>query len=142
MKRVSLFTAALAVLLGSVAAQAEKWVDYQPLSKTEIPALEVLKKHRIIDDYFVMVKVNSGDYARGNVMLGRHYTSFAAMSPEVQESPAIIAEVKQIMSQRASDKALETYDKYRLFDTDEVWVPVDFNAPRKAGTPKVDHAKR
>lgn len=166
MKRISLLTAvALAVLLGPVAARADKWVDHQPgkgvwqiqvvkvdpnkiddyitgLTKSEIPALEILKKHGIIDDYFVMVKVNSGDYAHGNVMLGRHYTSFAAMSPSVQEAPAIIAEVKRVVSHQAADSASSGYDKYRSFDTDEVWMPIEFKAVRKDASAKAHEPKR
>lgn len=164
MKHIGLLVAVLAMCMASFGARAEKWVDYKPgkgvwqvqvvkidpnridayitsLTKGEIPALEVLKKHGIIDDYFVMVKVNSGDYARGNVLLGRRYTSLAAMSPEVQEAPAILAEMKAAVSKQDTEKTLTGLDKYRVFDTDDLWMPVEFNAPATqrpddAGKPK------
>ena len=50
------------------------------LKRGLVPSMESAKKHGVIDDYFVMVNPNNADDS-GNVLIGQHFVSFAAMNP-------------------------------------------------------------
>lgn len=140
---------ACALLAGWIgSASAKEWVDYSPgkgvwevtmvkvdpnkiddylvgLKKSWVPGAEIAKKHGVIDDYFVMTKVNASD-GQGNVLLGQHYTSFAVMDPNKERDQAMDKEGEAIMSDAQAKAMVEGYDKYRTFVGDDLWTPVDF----------------
>ncbi len=130
------------------AALADPYVDYTPvkgawevttikvdpnhiddylvgLKKGFIPFLETLKKHGVIDQYLILQKLNSG--AGGNVQIVEHYPSLAAMDPDRERDMAIQKEALAQVSKSASDKLTEGFDKYRTFESDEIWTEVNFN---------------
>ena len=50
-----------------------------------VPMEEIEKKHGIIDDYKVLVKINSAESS--NVLLLEHYPTLAAMDPDLRARP-------------------------------------------------------
>lgn len=144
-----LFAAGLAV--GAVAASAawsEPYVDYTPvkgawevttikvdpnhiddylsgLRKGWVPIMETLKKHGVIDQYLILQKLNSG--AGSNVQLIQHFTSLGVMDPDKARDQAIEKEIDAQMSKDVSAKMIQGFDKYRTFESDEVWTEVDMS---------------
>jgi hypothetical protein len=141
-----IFAAALAAgALGVTAAAADPYVDYTPvkgvwevqaikvdpnhiddyligLKRGFIPLLETLKRHGVIDQYLILQKLNSG--AGANVEIVQHFPSAAMMDPDQTRDMAIDKEVKAIISKEQSDKLVQGFDKYRTFDSDELWTEV------------------
>lgn len=129
-------------------ASAKQWVDYSPgkgvwevttvkvdpnkiddylvgLKKSWVPEAELSKKHGVIDDYFVMVKLNASD-GQGNVLLGQHFTNFAVLDPNKERDQTMDKEGQVIMSDAQAKKMVEGYDKYRTFVGDDYWTSVEF----------------
>ncbi|MGA7673892.1 MAG: hypothetical protein WCA78_02465 [Rhizomicrobium sp.] len=148
MKSFAVLGACALLLAGAGAASAEQWVDYAPqkgvwavttvkvdpnkvddylvgLKANWVPGEEIAKKHGVIDDYFVMIKVNAAD-GQGNVLLGEHYTSFAQFDPDKKRDQAMEKEGEAAVSKDKSEAAVAGFDKYRSFVGDDLWVPVDF----------------
>ena len=148
MKSFVVLGAAALFLAGAGAASAEQWVDYAPqkgvwsvttvkvdpnkiddylvgLKANWVPGEALAKKHGVIDDYFVMVKVNPAD-GHGNVLLGEHYTSFAQFDPDKKRDQAMKREMEAMVSKDKSDAAVAGFGKYRSFVGDDMWVQMDF----------------
>ena len=139
-----LLATGMAVLAAS-AAWADPYVDYTPLKgawevttikvdpnhiddylvglkKNWIPLEETLKKHGVIDQYMILQKLNSG--AGANVQLIQHYPTLSQMDPDQARDQAIQKELEAQVSKDASNKVIQGFDKYRSFESDEVWTEV------------------
>ena len=144
----AILSAGAFALAMTLPAAADPWVDWSPktgvisvtavhvdpnhiddylkgLKSVWVPGEELAKKHGVIDQYFVMVKVNAAD-GNANVILGQHYTSFAQMDPDKKRDMAMQKEGEAIMSQDAQKAAVAGFDKYRSFVGEDLWVPMDF----------------
>lgn len=131
--------------LAASAVWAEQYVDYTPvkgiwevttvrvdpnhiddyltgLRKGWAPAMEILKKHGVIDQYLLLQKVNSG--AGSNIEFVVHYPSAGVMDPDKARDQAIQKETEAQMSKAASAKMTGGFDKYRTFESDEMWAEV------------------
>jgi hypothetical protein len=95
------------------------------LKKSWVPGEEMAKKHGVIDNYFVMVNANGADPA-GNVLLGEHFVSFAAMDPDKPRDMQMQKEALAQMSKEAGRKLTEGFDKYRTFVNETMWTGVEF----------------
>jgi hypothetical protein len=145
---VACAAAALTLGLGRVAA-AEEWKDYTPvkgvwmktmvhvdafrmddylvaLKKTWVPEMENLKKHGLIDRYFVQVAVNQQGPGP-NVTLGEHYVSMAAFDPDRARDVAINREEEAMLPKAQSDALMAERGKYRTFMGQEMWEDVDLS---------------
>jgi hypothetical protein len=85
---------------------------------------EIAKAHGVIDQYMVLVKLNSG--AGANVQLIVHYPSLANLEPDKARDQAIEREAQAKVSKETVEKAVAEYDKYRTFVSDEIWTGVEF----------------
>jgi hypothetical protein len=143
------FAASLAIgVCAAFAVSAEPYVDYTPLKggwevitvkvdpnhvddyltglkKGWVPLEETLKKHGVIDQYMILQKLNSG--AGVNVELIQHYPSLAVLDPDQARDQAIQKEVLARMSKSDTDKMISGFEKYRSFDSDEMWTQVDMS---------------
>ena len=95
------------------------------LKKSWGPGEEMSKKHGVIDNYFVMVNANAADPA-GNILLGEHYVSFAAMDPDKTRDMAMQKEALAQMSKEEGRKLTNGFDKYRAFMGETMWTSVSF----------------
>jgi len=95
------------------------------LKKALIPGMETAKKHGVIDNYFVMVNPNSADDS-GNVLIGQHYVSFAAMDPDKTRDTQMQKEALAQMSKEAGQKLTNGFDKYRSFVNETMWTGINF----------------
>jgi hypothetical protein len=142
-------SAAAATFVASASAYGEPYKDYTPakgvwqvttikvdpnhiddylvgLKRAWIPAEELAKKHGLIDNYFVMVNANSADPA-GDVLLGEHYVSFAAMDPDQARDMEMLKETLAQMSKEEGVKLTNGFDKYRTFMSETMWTGVNFD---------------
>jgi hypothetical protein len=94
------------------------------LAKSWVPDQEAAKKRGYISDYFVSVKANPG--AGDNVILGTVYPSMASLDPDKARFEAQRADALSRMSKEEGEKMVAGYDKYRSFESDEIWRPVEF----------------
>lgn len=138
-----------AMVVGSVAASAEPYVDYTPqkgywsintievdpnhvddylsgLRRSQIPALEVMKQRGLIDDYRFMVR--SG-YVKGspNVMIMTHVPSSALRDPDQARDQAVDKEIYSRFSKEQGKAAVAGYEKYRTFVDQGDWGTVVLN---------------
>lgn len=95
------------------------------LKRALIPEMESAKKHGVIDDYFVMVNPNSADDS-GNVLIGQHYVSFAAMDPDKARDMDMQKESLARMSKEEGAKLTGGFDKYRTFLNTQMWTGINF----------------
>jgi len=95
------------------------------LKRGLVPSMESAKKHGVIDDYFVMVNPNNADDS-GNVLIGQHFVSFAAMDPDKTRDVAIQNEALAQMSKEEGNKLTNGFDKYRTFLNTQMWTRIDF----------------
>jgi hypothetical protein len=145
----TLFAAALAAgALAASAVWADPYVDYTPvkgawevqtikvdpnhvddyligLKKGWVPIMETLKRHGVIDQYLILTKLNSG--AGGNVQLIQHFTSLGMMDPDKERDMAVQKEIEAQMSKDASAKMTSGFDKYRTFESDDIWTEVNMS---------------
>lgn len=147
MKKLITLAAAAAGLSMAGAAFAEPYVDWTPqkgawevttikvdpshiddyltgLKKGWAPGQEIAKAHGVIDQYMILVKLNSG--AGANVQLIVHYPSLSMLEPDKARDQAIEKETEAKVSRDTSDKAIAGYDKYRTFVSDEIWTEAQF----------------
>ena len=96
------------------------------LKRGLVPTMESAKKHGVIDDYFVMVNPNDADDS-GNVLIGQHFVSFAAMDPDKARDTAMLNEALAAMSKEEGNKLTGGFDKYRTFVSDEMWTEVQYS---------------
>lgn len=95
------------------------------LKKGLVPSMESAKKHGVIDQWFVMVNPNDADDS-GNVIIGQHYVSFAAMDPDKARDVAMQNEALAQMSKSETDKMTNGFDKYRTFLNTQMWQTMNF----------------
>jgi hypothetical protein len=96
------------------------------LKKADVPGMEMLKKQGLIDNYFVAE--NPEQAARGgNIMIGIHWVSFAAMDPDRAKYEAMEAEAKAQMSDAQSKALTNGFDKYRKFVDEQMWTIVKYD---------------
>jgi hypothetical protein len=95
------------------------------LKKGLIPGMENAKKHGVIDNYFVMVNPNSGDNS-GNILIGQHYVSFAAMDPDKNRDTQMQKEALAQMSKEEGLRLTNGFDKYRTFVNETMWTGITF----------------
>ena len=148
MMKTVLVASVIAAAVSVSAAYADPYVDYTPvkgawqvttikvdpnhiddyligLKKGFIPVLETMKKHGVIDRYLILQKLNSG--AGGNIEIVQHFPSLAAMDPDKERDMAIQKEVQAQISKATSDKMVQGFDKYRTFESDEIWTEVNLS---------------
>jgi hypothetical protein len=136
---------ALAVV---TAASAEPWVDWSPMKgvynvtavkvdpnhiddylvgikKVWVPGEEYAKKQGLIDNYEVLVNVNSAG-AAANVLLIEHLTSFAAMDPNKKRDQEMMKAMYAQMPKDQQNSMVSGFDKYRTFVGQEMWQAVEF----------------
>ena len=94
------------------------------LKRGLVPSFEIAKKHGVIDQYFVMVSPNYDE--AGNVIIGQHFVSFAAMDPDKTRDMTIQKEALAQMSKEAGNKLTGGFDKYRTFLNTQMWTGIDF----------------
>lgn len=136
------------LLLSAAAASAEMYKDYTPdpgiwsetvvevdpnhvddylvgLKASQIPAMEIMKKHGLIDNYIFMVKdgYNAG---APNVIIATHYVNAAAMEPDQGRDQAIEKEIYATFSKEKGDAAVAGYEKYRKFTEINNWRTITF----------------
>ncbi len=134
-------------VIGIGVAAAEPFVDYTPqkgaweiqtrtISPTHVddylnllrsywvPMEEIEKKHGIIDDYKVLVKIAGAEGS--NVLLLEHYPTLSAMDPDKARDQAVQKESEAFMSKDKSDKLLAGIDNYRGFASDVIYRAVEF----------------
>jgi hypothetical protein len=139
---------AFTVLFSAGAASAEVYKDYVPgkgiwietfievdpnhiddyltgLKASDIPGLEILKKHGLIDDYKFM---ESDSYAAGqpNVVIAVHYVSASALEPDAARDQMIEKETYAAVSKTQGDAAIAGYEKYRKFSQISAWHSIEF----------------
>jgi hypothetical protein len=95
------------------------------LKKPLILGMEMQKKHGVIDQYFVMVNPNSADDS-GNVLIGAHCVSFAAMDPDKSRDTELQKEALAQMSKEEGNKLTNGFDKYRTFINETMWTGITF----------------
>ena len=95
------------------------------LKRALVPSMESAKRHGVIDDYFVMVNANDADDS-GNVLIGQHYVSFAAMDPDRTRDMQMQKEALALMSKEEGNKLTNGFDKYRTFLNTQMWTRIDF----------------
>ena len=95
------------------------------LKRALVPDMEMAKKHGVIDQYFVMVNPNSADDS-GNVIIGQHYVSFAAMDPDRARDMAMQSEALARVNKEEGAKLTNGFDKYRTFMNTQMWTNIDF----------------
>ena len=146
--RISLSVVA-AALFATSSAYADPYTDYTPekgvwqvttvkvdsnhiddylvgLKKSWVPGEEMAKKHGVIDNYFVMLNANGADPG-GNILLGEHYVSFAAMGPDKARDMQMQKEALAQMSKDEGRKLTDNFDKYRTFMSETMWAGVSFD---------------
>jgi hypothetical protein len=134
-------------LLTAGAAFAEPYTDYTPargawhvitlqvdpnhiddyltgLKKEWAPGEELAKKHGVIDQYMILLKLNSS--AGANIQLIEHYPSLANLEPDKARDQAMQKEAEAMMSKDAATKIVSGFDKYRTFVSDEFWTSLEF----------------
>ena len=131
------------------AAQAEPWVDYTPvkgvwdktyvhvesnriddylvaLKKTWVPEQEAAKKHGLIDDYQIMVRIDPAG-GGANVLLCQHFTSLAGLDPDKARDQAIESENYAALPKAKGDEMVAGFQKYRTFVGDGFYQVMTFN---------------
>lgn len=95
------------------------------LKRALIPGMANAKKHGVIDNYFVMVNPNTADDS-GNVLIGQHFVSFAAMDPDRARDTQMQKEALALMSKEEGAKLTNGFDKYRTFLNTTMWTGISF----------------
>jgi hypothetical protein len=147
MNKILLAIGLAAGLLTAGVAFAEPYTDYTPvkgawhvttikvdpnhiddyvtgLKKTWATGEELAKKHGVIDQYMILLKLNSG--AGANVQLIEHYPSLANLEPDKARDQALQKEGEAMVSKDNMTKSVGEFDKYRTFVSDEFWTSLEF----------------
>jgi len=99
--------------------------DYLTGIKTSlVPSQEIAKKHGLIDDFMVLVRMDSSG-GGANVMFVTHYPSLAAMEPDKARDQAMEQENYAVMSKEKGEALVGGFDKYRNFVGDGFWQVMD-----------------
>ncbi len=148
LNRMVALAGAVTLLFSAGAASAEIYKDYVPgkgiwvetfvevdpnhlddyltgLKATDVPGLEILKKHGLIDDYKF---TTSDSYSAGqpNVIIAVHYVSAAALEPDAARDQMIEKETYAAVPKTQGDAAIAGYEKYRKFSQISNWRSVEF----------------
>jgi hypothetical protein len=146
--QAAIVSLALALSATAGVASAEMYKDYTPgpgvwtstaievdpnhvddyltgLKASDIPGLEILKKHGLIDNYTLMV---SDTYVAGtpNVIISVHYVNAAALEPDQARDQMIEKEIYAAVPKAQGDTAIAGYEKYRKFLQITTWRSVEF----------------
>lgn len=144
-KCISLVAGLILATSASVAG-AEQYVDYTPeqgvweynaievdpnhvdeylvgLRKSQVPALDIWKKHGIIDDYRFVVR-NGYVKGRPNVLIQIHHPNRSVLTPNKARDQAIDKEIEAVFSKDDDKAAVAGYEKYRTFADDGYWNEV------------------
>jgi len=97
------------------------------LKRALVPDMEAAKRRGLIDDYYVMVNPNVADDS-GNVMIGQHFVSFAAMDPDKTRDMEMQKESLARMSKEEGATMTNGFDKYRSFLNETMWTGIDFGS--------------
>ncbi len=95
------------------------------LKKSQVPAFEILKRHRLIDEYRFMVR-NGYSKGHASVLIAVHLTSADALMPNPARDVAIDKEIRAVNSEEQDKTAVAGFEKYRKFIDDGYWLSVDF----------------
>lgn len=148
MKRFVCAALATGALILAGSAAAEPYQDYTPqkgawqitevhvdpshiddyltgLKTSWAPGEEIAKKHGLIDDYLVMVKVDPAG-ASANVLLAQHFTSLAALEPDKARDQAIESESYAALPKTKGEEMVAGFEKYRTFVGDGFYQVMDF----------------
>lgn len=99
--------------------------DYLVGLKTSlIPGQEIAKKHGLIDNYIVLVRLDAGG-DNANVMLVTHFTSLSALEPDKARDQALLRENLAVLSKEKGQALTNGFDKYRTFVRDGFWQVMD-----------------
>lgn len=147
MKTLVGMTAALAVMAAG-AAKAEIYKDWTPqkggwqvteihvdsnhiddyltgLKTTWVTGNEISKKHGVIDDYRVLLRIDPAGKG-ANVLLELHYPTLAMLDPDMARDKAIEKEGYEAVSKDKGKEMVAGYEKYRSFVGDGVYSVVTF----------------
>jgi len=139
--------AAVAGVMAAGAASAEPYVDYTPmkgawditqvhvepgkidayltgLKKTWGPSQEIDKRHGLIDNYWVMVKLDPAG-AGANIILGRHVVALSSLEPDKARDTAIDQENEKMLPKSNSEQMVKGYNEYRTFLSEGFYQPVE-----------------
>ena len=89
------------------------------------PGEEIAKKHGLIDDYIVMVRVDPAGTS-ANVLLAQHFTSLAALEPDKARDQAIESESYAALPKTKGEEMVAGFEKYRTFVGDGFYQVMDF----------------
>jgi hypothetical protein len=99
--------------------------DYLTALKTGwVLGEEIARKHGVIDQFAVRVKLNSG--AGANVLLVQHYPALSGLEPDRTRDVAMMKEARAAVSKVAEAKATAGFDKYRTFVSDEFYTNIEY----------------
>jgi len=87
-------------------------------------AVEIAKKHGLIDSYLVLVRMDSGGKG-ANVMLVTHFPSLSALEPDKARDQAMMQENLAVLSKEKGVALTNGFDKYRTFVRDGYWQVMD-----------------
>jgi hypothetical protein len=147
MKYVFAIACAAAILAVAGAGRTEPYKDYTPqkgvwqvqevhvdpnhiddyltgIKTSLIPTQEVAKKHGLIDNSMVLVRMDSNG-GGANVMFVTHYPSLAALEPDKARDQAMEQESLAILSKDKGAALVAGFEKYRTFVGDGFWQVMD-----------------
>jgi hypothetical protein len=148
MKHILSAVCGVAALAMAGQALAEQYKDYTPrkgawqitevhvdsnhiddyltgLRTTWVPSSEIAKKHGIIDDYAVLVRVDPAGHG-ANVLLTQHLTSLGNLEADKARDDAMQKEFYATLPKEKCEAMVAGYDKYRTFVGDGFYQVMDF----------------
>jgi hypothetical protein len=145
-KLIPPLAAAAALIAGS--ALAEPYVDYVPqkgvwhvitvkvepnriddyvsdLKKGWILEEEVAKKHGLIDQYSVKIKLNGSDGA-GNVLLIEHIPNIGLLEVDKERDMAVQKDMEAATPKASTVVKVKEFNTYRSFVGDDYWTDIEY----------------
>ncbi len=89
-----------------------------------LPGQEIAKKHGLIDDYTVLVRMDASGTG-ANVLLGTHVPSLALLEPDKARDQAIEQEGYAAVSKEKGQAMVAGFEKYRAFVGDGFYQTID-----------------
>ena len=109
-----------------VAVDPTRLDDYLTALRAQaIPCWEAMKKAGVIDDYGIAQKLTP-DAKGGNVLLWLHHPSLTTMEPDQQRDQ----EIDKVCDTDASKKKRESFNDYRKFQSNDIWMEVEYPKPK------------
>jgi hypothetical protein len=87
---------------------------------------EIDKKHGLIDNYAVMVRVDAAS-GGANVILARHLTSLGVLEPDKARDQAIEAENYAVVPKTKQEGLVGGFEKYRNFIGEGYYQVMEFS---------------